>query len=46
MQIPIIPGSHECTLEGWQDLLYKANPKPKIVGVKQPEGSVCTTLAA
>ena len=46
MEMLTVSGSHECTLEDWQDLLYKANPNPKIVGVKQPEGSMCTTLAA
>lgn len=46
MEMLTVSGSHECTLEDWQDLLYKANPKLKIVRVKQPGGSVCTMLAA
>lgn len=46
MQMLTVLGSHERALEDWQDLLYKANPKLKIVRVKQLEGSVCTMLAA
>lgn len=46
MQMLTVLGSHGHTLDDWQDLLYKANPKLNIVGVKQPEGSVCTMLAA
>ncbi|KAF2501838.1 S-adenosyl-L-methionine-dependent methyltransferase [Lophium mytilinum] len=46
MQMLTVLGSHERTLDDWQELFFKADPKLKIEEVNQPEGSVCTMLAA